>query len=78
MADFPVPQQRPVLTIGRGRPTRPAATSEQNGGAMRNGGAFRPPLALPHPKAAVSASAAWRLTVIGPAAGFHSPPDCRV
>jgi hypothetical protein len=67
----------PVLTIGRGRPTR-AAAGERNGGAMRIGEAFRPPPALPHPKAAISASVAWRPTVIGPAAGFHSPRDCRV
>ena len=42
--------------------TAEATTAQQ-------GGVLRPPPALPHPKAAISASAAWRPTVAGPATG---------
>jgi len=48
-----------------GPPSQRRPTERRRGRA----GVLRPPPGLPHPKAAISASAAWRPTVAGPASG---------
>ena len=65
---FPGP---PSTLLARSRGGRPgvAISRAADEATARQGGGLATPAGLPHPKAAISASAAWRPTVAGPASG---------
>jgi len=60
---------RALPSEGRDVAGRPSCQGPPRQRRRSRAGVLRPPPALPHPKAAISASAAWRPTVAGPATG---------